>query len=296
LSKTLIDRIVDVFQPQVPLWGCEFTSKHVIIAGVSKHRDKVAAKLASELGSQGVNGSLTDVNIPNREATRATVLEALSRAGFEGSEIVVIVPDDAVRIAFLHVEKLSKDPEEQQVFIRWKLKKTVPFDVESAQIAYRLLGTRSAAGADMLVTLSPRTVVEEYQSLFDSMDLHAGVVVPSTLAALNLFRAPSTDSLFLKIAPSCITTTIFQNGRMQFYRRVVDVSPYEAVHPTLMYYQDKLGGKALEQLIVCGYDSDIRPSIAELQEKFGLVPQRLEPKPIDDIFKPALGGVHCVAV
>ena len=62
-----------------------------------------------------------------------------------------------------------------------------------------------------------------------------------------------------------------------------------------MYYQDKLGGKALEQLIVCGYDADIRSSIADLQDKLGLPAQRLEPKNVEDIFKPALGGVHCDA-
>lgn len=295
MSKTLIEKIADVFQPQVPLWACELTSKHIIVAGVSKQRNNVKARLASPLGPGSVAGSLAENNILNREATRAGVLEALNRAGFEGSEIAVIVPDDAVRIAFLTVENLSKDSDEQRTFIRWKLKKTVPFDVDSAQIAFRILGTRTGAGADMLVTLSPRTIVKEYEDLFDSMNIHAGLVVSSTLAALNLFRAPSRDSLFLKVAPGCITTTVFQNGRMQFYRRVVDVTLYEAVFPTVMYYQDKLGGKALEQLIVCGYDSDIRSSIGEVQEKLGLSAQRLEPKSVEDIFKPALGGVHCDA-
>ena len=119
--------------------------------------------------------------------------------------------------------------------------------------------------------------------------------MPSTLATLNLLGTPSDDTLFLKIAPACMTTTIFRHGRIQFYRRVIDMSLYDAVYPTVMYYQDKLGGKTLERLVVCGYDSDIRASTAELQEKLGLVPQRLEPREIDDIFKPVLGGVHCAA-
>jgi hypothetical protein len=201
-----------------------------------------------------------------------------------------------VRIAFLTVEKLSKYPEEQQTFIRWKFKKTVPFDVDSAQIAFRILGSRADGSADMLVTLSPRAVIQEYENLFDSMDIHAGLVIPSTLAALNLFIPPPADSLFLKIAPGCISTTIFQHGRMQFYRRVLDVSAYEAAYPTVMYYQDKLGGNFFGQLVVCAYDADVRASIQELQEKLGLRPDRLEPKAVEDIFKPALGGVHCEAI
>lgn len=295
MSKTLVEKITDIFQPQAPLWACELTSRHVIVAGVNKHRNNVKAKLAAEIAAGSLAGSLTETNIPNRDRTRADVLEALNRAGFEGSEIAVVVPDDAVRIAFLAVENLSKDPDEQQSFIRWKLKKTVPFDVDSAQIAFRIVSSKNIGGAEMLVTLSPRTIIQEYQDLFDSMDLHPGIVVPSTLAALNLFRPSTGDTLFLKVAPGCIATTVFQSGRMQFYRRVVDVSLYDAVYPTVMYYQDKLGGKALEQLIVCGYDSDIGSSFAEVQEKLGLSAQRLEPRSVEDIFKPALGGVHCEA-
>jgi type IV pilus assembly protein PilM len=296
LAKTLIDRIADLFQPQVPLWACELTSKHVIVAGVNGRRDKVNARLVAELHPGAVTGSLTAANIHNKELARSTVLETLTQARFEGSEVVVILPDDAVRIAFLNVEKLAKDSEEQQTFIRWKLKKAVPFDVETAQIAYQVLGTRRDGNSDLLVTLSPRSIVEEYESLFDSMNVHAGLVLPSTLAALNLFSATPADSLFLKIAPDCITTTIFQNGRIQFYRRVVDATAYDAVHPTIMYYHDKLGGKALDQVVVCGYDSDIGPAMWELQEKLGIVTKRLGPNAVDDIYKPALGGVHCVAI
>jgi len=288
--------MIESVQAQVPLWACELTSRHIIVAGVNRQRNKVKGKLAAELRTQNLTGSLTETNIANKESTRAAVLDALNQAGFEGSEIVVIVPDDAVRIAFLTVEKLSKDPQEQQTFIRWKFKKTVPFDVDSAQIAFRTLGTRTDGSADMLVTLSPRSVIQEYENLFDSMDIHAGFVMPSTLAALNLFNPPPADSLFLKIAPGCITTTIFQHGRMQFYRRVVEASVYESAYPTLMYYQDKLRGNALGQLVVCGYDMDDQDSMEELEDKLGLMPERLEPKRVEDIFKPALGGVHCEAI
>jgi Tfp pilus assembly PilM family ATPase len=288
--------MIEAIHAQVPLWACELTSRHIIVAGVNRQRTKIKGKLTAEVRTQDLVGSLTETNIPNKEGTRAAVLDALNQAGFEGSEIAVIVPDDAVRIAFLTVEKLSKDPEEQQTFIRWKFKKTVPFDIDFAQIAFRTLGTKADGSSDMLVTLSPRAVIQEYENLFDSMDIHAGFVLPSTLAALNLYSPPPADSLFLKIAPGCITTTIFQQGRMQFYRRVVEVSAYEAVYPTVMYYQDKLGGKALGQLVVCGYDMDVRASIEELQDKLGLRPERLQPKGVEDIFKPVLGGVHCEAI
>jgi hypothetical protein len=282
LSKGLVETITDFFKAQVPLWACELTSRHVIVAGVSSSRSRISAKSVADL-TPG----------KNVEEARPVIQQVLSQAGFKGSEIAVVVPDGTARIAFLTAENLSRNPEEQRSFIRWKLKKSIPFDVDNAQVAYRVLGPhRSGTGVDLLVALSPQTMVREYETLFEALEIHAGLIVPSTLAALNLFNAPAGDTLFVKVAPDCITTTIFQRQRVQFYRRVTDVSLYDAVYPTVLYYQDKLGGVGLQRLNVCGYDADLRPALEEFEAKLGLVGQPIEPKSMDDIFKPALGAIH----
>jgi type IV pilus assembly protein PilM len=285
LDKGVLERVTEIFKPQVPQWACELTSKHIIAAGVNSRRTQVTDKAIVDLPA----------GMPIA-AARPHVRSVFDQIGFRGSEIVVVVPDEGARISLLSAENPSKAPEEQQAFIRWKLKKTVPFDVDNAQVAFRLIGpSRSGPGVDMLVAVSPRSIVEEYENLFDSMDIHVGIVLPSTLAALNLFVAPVTDALFVKVAPDCTTTTVFQGRHVQFYRRVTDMSLYDAVYPTLMYYQDKLGGKALEHIVVCGYDSDLRATVEEIREKLGITAHRLEPKSVDDIYKPALGAVHLKA-
>jgi hypothetical protein len=284
LSKSLLENITEVFKPQAPHWACEITNTYVAVAGVNSGRSKVASKFAAEL----TGGS-------NAEAARPVVRQLLSLAGFKGSEIAVVVPDEAVRIAFLTAENPTKNPEEQRTFIRWKLKKSVPFDVDTAQVAYRIVGPhRTGSGVDILVALSPRSVVQEYETLFESLDIHAGLVLPSTLAALNLFRPPAADTLFVKVAPDCIATVVFQNRRVQFYRRVTDLSLYDAIYPTVLYYQDKLGGTALDRMYVCGHN-DLRPELVEVQEKLGLTAQRIEPQSVEDVFKPALGAIHLKA-
>jgi type IV pilus assembly protein PilM len=268
------------------------TSKHVIVAGVGKRRNQIAGKAISELAEGSVIASQSETNVRDAEVTRAAIRDILRHIGFKGSEIAVVVPDDTARITFMTADKVAKNPEEQQTFIRWKLKKTVPFDVDSAQLAYRVIGPHRGHGVDILVALSPRSIIQEYEDLFDSIDLHAGLVLPSTLAALNLFEPPAGDALFLKAAPDCITTTVFQERRIRFYRRVTDATLYDAVYPTVMYYQDKLGGRAIEHLFVCGYDADLQSQLGEVREKLGWPPERLQPVTIDDIYKPALGSVH----
>ena len=281
MSKSLVETITDVFKAQPPHWACEFTGSYVTVANVNSGRTKVGNKFATEL----TGGASAESAMP-------VVRQLLSLAGFKGSEIAVVVPDEMVRVAFVTAENPSKDPEEHRTFIRWKLKKSVPFDVDTAQVAYRLVGPhRGGAGVDFLVALAPRSVVQEYETLFETLDIHAGIVLPSTLAALNLFQPPAGDTLFVKVAPDCIATVVFQNRRVQFYRRVTDVSLYDAVYPTVLYYQDKLGGTTLDRIYVCGHH-DLRPALSEVQEKLGLTPQRIEPQRVEDIFKPALGAIH----
>jgi hypothetical protein len=281
LSKGLVETIAEVFKSQVPLWACELTSKHVIVAGANSRRTRIVNKAAADLPA--LNG-----------AEAADVVQRLlSEVGFKGSEIVVVVPDSTARIAFLTAENPSRNVEEQRTFIRWKLKKSIPFDVDTAQVAYRILGPhRAGPGVDMLVALSPRSVVQEYETLFEALNIHAGVVLPSTLAALNLMGAPDGDTLFVKVATDCVTTTVFQDRRLQFYRRVTDVSLYDAIYPTVLYYQDKLGGSAFQRLFVCGYDTDLRTPLEAIQEKLGLVAERIEPRSVDDVYKPVFGAIR----
>jgi hypothetical protein len=87
---------------------------------------------------------------------------------------------------------------------------------------------------------------------------------------------------------------VFQRGRPRFYRRVGDMSLYDAVHPTLMYYQDKLAGTGLSNVTVCRYDSELRNEIVELQDRLGVQVRGMEPNSVEDIFKSALGAAGLI--
>jgi len=297
LTKNLLEPVTQLFRPQLPLWACEFTSRHLIVAGVSSSRKKITAKGISTLAPHTVTGSLLDTNITDNGSVFEFLKSLVRETGVKGSEIGVVIPDDSARISFISTETLPGSEEERTAFIRWKLKKTVPFDIDSAQIAYNVVATRAFGedkGTDLLVALSPRAVIEEYELLMDSLGMEAGFVIPSTLAALNLFAVPTGDVLFLKIAPGCIATTIFRSGKAEFYRKVAETPLFDAIYPTLMYYQDKLNGSGLTGVTVCGYDTDLGSELSELQDRLNVPVQKLGPKSVDDIFKPVLGAVDVV--
>jgi hypothetical protein len=299
LNNTAAGRIRQWFRPQLPFWACEFTSRDIVVAGVDRKRGRVQGKSTVGLPSGVFKGSLNETNIREGSQMRGYLQAALKSAAFKGSEICVVIPDEAARISFVSADTLPKTKEEQQTFLRWKLKKTVPFDVDTAQITFQVVGSHpnganggKTAGCELIVVLSPRNVVEEYESLLDGLGIHAGFVIPSSLAALNLLKAPSDDVLFVKVLPNCVTTTVLQNKQIKFYRRVTDLSLYESVYPTVLYYQDKLGGSAFRQMVVCGAEAQTRSAGQELQHKMGIPFVQLEPRNVEDLYKPALGAVH----
>jgi type IV pilus assembly protein PilM len=297
LSSTLVESVKKIFQPQLPFWACEFTERRLIVAGVSGSRKRVSGKVAADIPPGLVNGSLTEKNFADPIAAREAVQSALKEARFRGSEIAAVIPDSSARIAFITAENLPKGQTERDAFIRWKLKKTMPFDVEKAQIAIKPMGPHvgdDAQGIDIMVALSPREIVEEYVELMRQLDIHAGLVIPSTIAALNLLGNAQGDVLFVKVAPGGITTTIVQDDRIQFSRRVAAEMPlYDAVHPTFQYYQDKLNGRGFARVLVCS-DRSESGEMADLERKLGVQAHSVEPKSIEDIYKPALGAVGLV--
>jgi type IV pilus assembly protein PilM len=302
LSRSVLDPVKKVFGSPRPTWACEFTSRHVVVAGVDSARKKVVGKIVEPLPSGAVVGSLAEKNLVDIAAIRDLTKDALRQAGHRGFEITVVIPDESSRITFITVESLAGKAHDRDAFIRWKLKKSVPFDVDTAQMAYQVLGPHEGPegkGFDVLVALSPRAIVQEYEELLERLDIHAGYIVPSSVALMNLYPSSTAgsradDTLFIKIASDSVATTIFQSHRPRFYRRVTDMPLYDAVYPTMMYYQDKLGGHVLSNAMLCGYDKTLTLEMDELEDKLGLSVRSMGPNNVEDIYKPALGATGLI--
>jgi len=67
---------------------------------------------------------------------------------------MVILPDFAARMAVLDFSQFPADPDEQRALVRFRMKKTVPFDVDAAAVSClvqpRPEGTKEV---DVLATL-----------------------------------------------------------------------------------------------------------------------------------------------
>src|SRR5580704_7900157 len=62
----------------------------------------------------------------------------------------LILPDNAMRLAVLEFDNLPEKEEERMALVRFRLRKTVPFDMDSAAVSFHV-----QAGNKVLVAVAP---------------------------------------------------------------------------------------------------------------------------------------------
>jgi Tfp pilus assembly PilM family ATPase len=300
LVNGFISGVTGLFSSGLPEWSCEFSPRRIVAVQASSDRKEVISKAAVELPDGAIVPAIKGNNIQDSSAVESALGRVLDEARFSGSELIVVIPDDAVRITLLETESFPSSEAERQTFIRWKLKKHVPFDVSTSQAAYQRLGENGTVS--VLAGLSPGAVTREYEGVLDRMGMHPGIVTPSTIAALNLcdLSTLTTDTLFVKLGDTSVITSILKDGKLRFYRKVPRSGSLEsAIHPTMMYYQDKLGDDStdsnrnlkLGEMILCVDDSNPSEANAAARQ-LGLVVRPLYSSRLEDIYKPSLGALQ----
>src|SRR5713226_5048205 len=100
-------------------------------------------------------------------------------------DIALILPDYCARIAVLDFDSFPADAKEQISLVRFRMKKSVPFDVESAAVGY---WAQAAAGGkvDVVTAVAPFEIVARYEAPFRAVGMNPGFVTTSSLAMLQL--------------------------------------------------------------------------------------------------------------
>lgn len=169
----------------------------------------------------------------------------------------LILPDYAVRVSVVDFDSFPSDPREQASLVRFRLKRSVPFDVESAAVSFR--AQRSASDGkrvDVAVAVAPLEIVARYEAPFRLAGFHIGWVTTSTLAALELVPATGLKVL-AKLTGRILSLAVLDSGVLKLVRAIqlTEVNLEEMLghmHPTFAYVEDQLAASP-DTLLVCGF-------------------------------------------
>ena len=91
-----------------------------------------------------VTPGLQEGNLLDPQAVSAAIRAALGQVQPRLKAVTVVVPDSAVRVFVLDFDTLPAKQDEALPVLRFRLRKSVPFDVEQAGITYQVLSEGSS--------------------------------------------------------------------------------------------------------------------------------------------------------
>lgn len=198
---------------------------------------------ARELAPGSVVPDLVENNLRQRDAVQAGIEAVLRDVAGRSKDVIAIVPDAVVRVMLLEFDTLPSDDEEALGVVRFRLKKSLPFDVDKAKVSYHAQKVNDEVKVVAAVGLA--SVIEDYEAAFRNAGFNPGVVLPSMLAALGAAdgRRPT---MVIKVDAHTTSIAILNEDQLQLFRtlenpRGVTINGEqlaEEVYPSVVFFQD----------------------------------------------------------
>jgi type IV pilus assembly protein PilM len=259
-----------------PRLACEITSQSVIAARAKSDGAAIDLHTVRRLGPGMVRPSLTPGNIGDAAGLSESLAGALSTVGGRKRDVIAILPDAAVRVALLDFDTLPEKSADAEPIVRFRLRKAVPFDAEHAALSFQMF--RRPTTVRVLAAVTPREVLNEYESAFHAAGYEPGVVLPSTLAALGAVEA-DRPTLLVKCDGNFVSIAISDGNELVFYRMLDSASGRsgaalaDEVYPSIVFFEDNYSSRIERIFLACPNTEELKTA---LEEQTGVRAQSLE--------------------
>jgi len=210
-------------------------------------------------------------NLLRPDAVMSALAHIAPPNGNKRRPATVILPDYATRVSLLDFDSFPSAPEEQLPLVRFRVKKTIPFDIDSAAVSYWAQPASTKAGARKIEVVAVTVAMEilaRYEAVFRNANLYPGEVTTSGLAALNLYSGGGV-AVIAKLTGNVLTVMAVDEGQLKLFRCLTieeggDEEILAVLNPTFAYIEDELGQKP-EKLLLCGFAKPIEGLNVEME-------------------------------
>lgn len=280
--------------------GMEITHHGIRIAlvGGKKNRPRLLAQESAEFPTGTMRLVHREPNVVEPAHFVRQVKEAYLKLLPHTNLVSVSLPDACGRVTLLDVESRFKSREEGSDIIRWKLKKSLPFDVSDIHLDYQILRERESGEISVLVAIIARQIVTQYEDLLMEAGIQPNRIDFTTFNLYRLFSpriALSESSLFIAHHEGVLSILVFHQGVLEFYRAkelaVHDPDMnrlFMEINSSLLFYRDKNPGHEFREAFCLppnGNGELFRTVIAEAcgVEPFMLLPDTFVDNPASSV-------------
>ncbi len=254
-----------------PRLACEVAADRVLAARASEP-GTVDMCAASELAPGCVVPDLVEVNLRDRGRILESIRLTLDSLSGRSRDVIAVLPDAAVRVVLLDFDSLPTKRDDAEGVVRFRLKKSLPFDIDKAKISYH--AQTATTGVRLVAAVALTSVIEDYESIFREAGYSPGVVLPSMLAALGAADA-DRPTLVVKVDARTIGIAILDKQQLLLFRnlenpRGVTISGEqlaEEVYPSIVFFQDTYHLN-IERIFVAGL-ADVTGAVPAVRAQTG---------------------------
>lgn len=229
-----------------PRLACEIRAEGIVAGRAAAEKRGTETALAfAPLAAGALTPGPKTPNLADRAAVVAALETALSATNARDRDLTLVIPDAAARVLLLDFDTLPTRRQDAMPVVKFRLRKMVPFDVETASVSYQTMAHASSS-VSVLVTVIPGDVLAEYEGAVREAGYEPGAVLPSTLAAAAAVSGGA--ALLVNHSPTSVTTAVTQGDEMLLHRSM-DLPAESAAHEqemaqavitTLAWYEDTL--------------------------------------------------------
>lgn len=218
------------------------------------------------------------------ELTRHVAAFASSGADKKRQRAVLILPDFSVRVSVLDFDSFPQDPEQQRSLVRFRIKKSLPFELDAAALSYSVQhGGDNGKHWDVVVAVAPVEILARYEAPFRAAGFQPGFVTTSSLCAIEMVKGDSV-AVMAKLSGRTLILALIAGGVLKLHRaiEVAGAGPVETashLFPTFAYAEDQLQARP-DRVLLSGFsetahevrseiERDLQVAVEPLRSKYG---------------------------
>src|ERR1700686_1758427 len=164
LTPPFVMKLASLLKDPPPTHAFELSEEGIAFASIAEPAHTEFAQLDAGV----LTASPAHDNIQQPHAVLDRIHRLVPPNGHRKRRAALILPDYCARVAVLDFDAFPSQPHEQLALLRFRMKKSVPFDVDSAIVSYvvQARGAGDGAKVEVLAALMGAEIVAHYEAPF----------------------------------------------------------------------------------------------------------------------------------
>src|SRR6516225_66418 len=117
-----------------PLTACEIAAGYVAAARSARAGAGIESLAVEPIPPGAIKPSAVEMNLANAAEVRSAIQKVFARVHVKARDIALFVPDPVIRVFILHFDTFPRKASEALPLLRWRLKKSVPFEADETVV------------------------------------------------------------------------------------------------------------------------------------------------------------------